>query len=146
MRKRVFGRHLSRGRKARGALFRSQIRALINSGKIETTRAKAKSIQGQMEKLVSLAKKNNISARRNVSGQLGNDRETVERLFLKVVPAFKERNSGFTRIIPLPRRGGDAAEMARIEWTEKISLSEESKSKKAAAKDATKEKTRKKKS
>ncbi len=120
MRKRVFGRHLSRGRKARTALFRSLIRALVINGKIETTDAKAKAIQAEIEKLVSLVKKGTISIKRNVLSELGNDRKTVEKLFLKIGPAFKGRNSGFTRIIPLPRRTGDAAEMARIEWTEQI--------------------------
>lgn len=138
MRKRVFGRHLSRGRKARTALFRSQIRALVLSGKIETTKAKAKAIQGQIEKLISLAKKSSVSIRRNVLSELGNDRKTVQKLFFKIAPAFAGRNSGFTRIIPLPKRAGDAAEMARIEWTEKI----EGKKGKSQSKSKTKQKTK----
>jgi len=119
MRKKVFGRKLSRSRKARRALIKSLIKALIVSGGISTTKAKAKTIQGQIDKLVTLAKKNDLSSRRKVLSFLGNDRELTDRLFLKIVPSFKDRKSGFTRLILLPRRKGDNAEMVRLEWTDK---------------------------
>ena len=119
MRKKVFGRKLSRGRKARIALIRSLVKALIVSGKITTTKAKAKFIQGQAEKLVTLAKKGNLSARRNVLSFLGNDRKTTDFFFMKMVPVFKDRKSGFTRLTLLPRRRGDNAEMTTLEWVEK---------------------------
>ena len=119
MRKKVFGRRLSRSRKGRTALIRSLIKALIVNGKITTTKAKVKSIQGQAEKLVTIAKKNNLSSRRRVLAFLGNDRKTTDHFFLKLVPVFKDRNSGFSRLILLPRRKGDNAEMATIEWIDK---------------------------
>lgn len=122
MRKMIFGKQLSRGRKSREALFTSLIKALIINGKINTTKAKAKAVQNRVDKLVSKVKEGSISARRKVSGDLGNDRKVVEYLFTKVGPAFKERKGGYTRIILLARRQGDAAEMARIEWTEKIEI------------------------
>jgi len=137
MRKMVFGRQLSRGRKSRTALFRSLIRALAISGKIVTTRAKAKAIIPQIDKLITAAKKNSISSRRKALSKLGNDRKTVDLLFLKIAPAFKERTSGFTRIILLPRRTGDMAEMVRLEWVEKIETEE--KPKKEAKKKTGKE-------
>jgi large subunit ribosomal protein L17 len=119
MRKIVFGRKLSRSRKSRIALFRSLIKALITNGKITTTKAKAKAIQGQADKIITLAKKSDLSARRRALAFLGNDRKVTDFLFTKLAPVFKERQSGFTRITLLPRRKGDNAEMAILEWVEK---------------------------
>ena len=130
MRKMVFGRKLSRGRKAREALFRSLIKALIISGKITTTKAKIKAIQGEIDKLITLSKKGTLSAEKRVSAILGNNRVLAQTLSGKIVKAFGTRTSGFTRMTLLSRRKGDAAEMARLEWVEKISLEE----KKPAAK------------
>lgn len=127
MRKMVFGRHLSRSRKGRIALFRSLIRALTISGKIVTTRAKAKAIIPQIDKIVTAAKKNSLSARRRVLASLGNDRGTTDLIFLKVVPAFSNRTSGFTRIILLPARSGDKAQMVRLEWSDVIETKEKPK-------------------
>jgi len=124
MRKMVFGRKLSRGRKAREALFRSLIKALIISGKINTTKAKAKAIQADIDKLITLAKKGTLSAERRVSAILGNNRALAQIVTQKISKAFASRTSGFTKITLLSRRKGDAAEMARIEWVEKISLEE----------------------
>ncbi len=123
MRKLVFGRKLSRGQKSRRALFRSLIKALVFHGKITTTKAKAKAIQGNVDKIVSQAIKGGLSAQRRILSQLANDRDSLEILFNKIGPSFKGRTSGFTRIITLPRRKGDNAEMARIEWVEKIDIS-----------------------
>lgn len=120
MRKMVFGRKLSRGRKSREALFRSLIKALIIYGKIETTKAKAKAIQGDIDKVVMLAKAGSLASGRRVSAFLGNDRKLTEILFGKIAKTFSARPSGFTRMTLLPSRKGDAAEMARLEWTEPI--------------------------
>lgn len=120
MRKRIFGKKLSRGRGARRALFRALARAMIISGKIKTPKAKAKFIQGQLDKLINSAKKDSVFTRRKVLAELGNDRETADLLFKKIVPVLRERTGGFTRIITLPKRKGDAADMARIEWVEEV--------------------------
>ena len=122
MNKHVFGRKLSRSRPAREALFSSLIRALILSGKMETTRAKAKAVQGEVEKMVTLAKKGSLSGRRKVLAKLDNDRKVCDLLFQKVAPAFISRSSGFTRIVHLSVRRGDAAQMVRMEWTEKVDM------------------------
>lgn len=121
MNKKVFGRKLSRSRPAREALFSSLSRGLILSGKIVTTRAKAKAIQNEVEKLVTLAKKGSVSARRAVVSRLDNDRQAGDLLSKKVVPTFT-RVSGFTRIVSLPSRRGDNAQMVRIEWTDKVDM------------------------
>lgn len=120
MNKRVFGRKLSRSRPAREALFASLAQSLITNGSIVTTRAKAKAVQGSVEKMVTQAKSGTIAARRKVMSNLDNKRNAADILFQKVVKAFTVKNSGFTRIISLPPRVGDNAQMARMEWTEKV--------------------------
>ena len=77
MKKRVYGRKLSRERDTRRALFRTLIRALVKYDKIVTTKAKAKAIQGDIDKLVNLAKKDSIQARRRLFASLGNDKVTA---------------------------------------------------------------------
>lgn len=122
MRKLVFGRKLSRGQKSRRALFRSLIRALVFYGKITTTKAKAKAIQGNVDKIISQTITGGLSAQRRILSELANDRDTLKILFDKIGPSFKGRTSGFTRIIMLPPRLGDNAEMARIEWTTPVQV------------------------
>ncbi len=135
MNKKVFGRKLSRSRPAREALFASLAQALIKNGKIETTRAKAKAVVPNVEKMVTLAKKASISSRRKALSMLDNSREAVELLFSVVVKAFSDKSSGFTRTISLPRRSGDNAQMVRLEWTEKVEYKKAEKQEKPAKKD-----------
>jgi len=127
MNKRVFGRKLSRSRPAREALFASLAQSLIINGKIVTTRAKAKAVQSSIEKMVTSAKSGTIAARRKVMSNLDNARGATDFLFQKVAKAFPMKNSGFTRIISLPRRLGDNAQMVRMEWTEKVEFEAEKK-------------------
>ncbi len=134
MKKRVFGRQLSRERDTRRALFRSLIRALVEHGKINTTKAKAKAIQADIDKLVNLAKKDSISAKRRIFAILGNDKETTKKILKEVVPSFSDRSGGYTRIVPLPARRGDAAQIVRFEWVKEIEVKKTK---------ATKEKTTK---
>lgn len=119
MRKKVFGRKLSRGGGARKALFRSLIKALIFRGKIETTKAKAKAIQPDVDKLITLIKKETIASTKRAVAILGNDEETIGILIKKYLPNLKVRTSGFTRIISLPRRKGDLAEIVTMEMVDK---------------------------
>jgi large subunit ribosomal protein L17 len=141
MNKKVFGRKLSRSRPAREALFVSLTRAMVLNGKIITTHAKAKAVQGNFDKFVTLAKKGDVTARRRALSKLDNSRDVVDLLFKKIAPAFSGRSSGYTRLVSLPRRKGDNARMMRIEWTEKIEMKEEKK-----AKEPKKEKVKKEKS
>ncbi|PIP57674.1 50S ribosomal protein L17 [Candidatus Woesebacteria bacterium CG22_combo_CG10-13_8_21_14_all_39_10] len=120
MRKMVFGKKLSRGKKGREALLRSLIRAVIVSGKVVTTKAKAKAIIGQVDKIITLAKKGTLDSRRRVLAFLGNDRGTADRVVNSLAPSFSQRNSGYTKIILLPPRKGDGAQMARLEWTDGV--------------------------
>lgn len=118
MRKKVFGRKFSRNRKSRKALFRSLMRSLLEHGKIVTTEKKAKAIQKDIDKLVKLAKINSLASVRKINSILGNDREALTNLKLKVGSSFKNRTSGFTKTVILPKRRGDSARMMRLEWSE----------------------------
>jgi len=119
MKKKVFGMKLSRGRSARMALRRTLIRALVLNGKITTTKSKVKFVQRDIEKLVSDSIKADLSKRRKVYAFLANDRNISNRLF-EIANGFSSRSSGFTKMTLLPRRRGDNAELARLEWTETV--------------------------
>jgi len=115
MKKRVFGRYLSRGEGARRALYVSLARALVERGKIETSKAKAKAVVPAIEKLVTQGLKGNWS---KILSFFRNDRKITHELFI-LVRQFK-RKSGFTRLTNLPRRAGDQAAMVRIEWVDQV--------------------------
>lgn len=127
MNKKVFGKKLSRGRPAREALFASLIRAFVLSGKIETTKAKAKAIQRDLEKIVSLARKGTLSSRRQILANLDNAKDATEAIFVKVSRSFSKRSSGFTKIVNIGSRKGDNSPMVRIEWTENENVSTKAK-------------------
>ena len=125
MKKKVFGRKLSRNRNARKALFRSLFKALVINSAIVTTKAKAKAIQGDVDKLVNLAKDGSVAKKRQLYARLANDRETTNRLYEIVEKNFEERAGGYTRIVNLPTRRGDRALMVRFEWVEEVVTKEE---------------------
>jgi len=138
MNKKIFGRKLSRSRPAREALFATLARSIILNGKMDTTRAKAKAVQPDLEKYVTVAKKGELAGKRRIMASLDNQRDALDALYTKVVPSFTTKTSGYTRIVSLPRRKGDNAQMVRIEWTEK--MIEVKKVEKAAKKHISKEK------
>lgn len=122
MKKKVLGQKLSRGQGARTALYRSLVRAFVKEGKMTTTKAKAQFLTERLSMLVNKAKNDSLATRRDLMSFLGNDKETVDMLVGKVAKTFEKRTGGFVRIINLPRRTGDNAEIARIEWVEEIDL------------------------
>ncbi len=116
MRKKIFGKQLGRNRNSRKALFRSLIRALVLNGKIKTTKTKAKAIDKEIAKIMNLMAKESLASRRQVIARLGNDKETVKKLFSDYLPLAKNRKSGFVRKTNLLPRKGDNAPMVLIEW------------------------------
>jgi large subunit ribosomal protein L17 len=130
VKKRVFGRHFSRGEGARRALFRSLISALVLNGKIETTKARAKAIVPEVDRLIAIAKKDSIQARRTLSAFFSGDRKLVFEITRNIAPSLKGFLGGVTRAIPLAPRKGDAAEMVRLEWAAQIVKKEEPKKEK----------------
>lgn len=125
MKKKVFGRKLSRERSSRELLFVSLVENLVLNNKIVTTKAKAKSIQGMIDGLVVLAKKQTLASKRNILKKLKGKKEISTILWRDVANAFQDRVSGFTRIISLPQRKGDMAEMVRLEWVNNIVKTEQ---------------------
>jgi large subunit ribosomal protein L17 len=117
MRKKVFGRKLSRNTNTRKALFRSLVAAMVLHGAIITTKAKAKFLQSELEKLITLSKDRSIAGRRRLSAALANDRKAAEGLYNLAQKVFLDTKGGYTRIINLPRRRGDFAEMVKMEWS-----------------------------
>ncbi|MGC8873257.1 MAG: 50S ribosomal protein L17 [Chloroflexia bacterium] len=114
MRHRKAGRKLNRNTAQRRALFRNLMAALLWHGKIVTTEAKAKAIQPHVERLITLAKEDTPHRRRLAMAKLPSER-VVEKHFAEHGPAFRERNGGYTRIVRLGPRQGDAAEMVLME-------------------------------
>ena len=95
-------RTLSRTRRGRTALLRGLAVSLIRDGQIKTTAAKAKELQPRIERLVTLAKKDTVAARRLVTSRLGEPTEaTTKKLFSESAPRYAERNGGYTRIVKL---------------------------------------------
>lgn len=125
MRKKILGRKLSRDRGSRAALFRALVRSMALGGSIVTTRAKAKAVQPDVEKLITLVAKGDLASKRSVLARLANDRKTLELLAMRYLSFKDTRKSGFTRIISMPPRKGDNAPMARLEWTENVQVKEE---------------------
>ena|SRR5581483_5254842 len=117
MKKKVYGRKFSRNTNSRKAMFRSLVKALVESGKIETTKAKAKAVQPDVDKLFKLVAKDDLASRRLALSRLANDKGTLEKL-MALKPMTEKRKSGFTRIVNLPNRKGDNAEVARLEFVQ----------------------------
>lgn len=131
MRHRVAGKKLNRSSGHRRALFRNLISALIYHERIETTEAKAEAIRGQAEKLITLAKRGlaandpayGVHARRLAAARLnrwvvtpdGERVDLVKKLFDEIAPRYRNRPGGYTRIVKLGPRKGDAAPMVVLE-------------------------------
>ncbi|MCE2455523.1 MAG: 50S ribosomal protein L17 [Gemmatimonadetes bacterium] len=114
MRHRKKGRQLSRTASHRKATLRNLATALFRHGRIRTTTAKAKELRGYAERLITLARRGDLHSRRLVARKI-QDRDVAGRLFDEIAPRYLERPGGYTRIIKLGHRKGDAAEMSIIE-------------------------------
>jgi len=107
------------GRKAehRKALLTNQVCSLIEHQRIRTTLAKAKAVRPLAEKMVTLGKKASIHARRTAFAVL-RQKDAVKKLFDEIAPRTADRNGGYTRIVKLGQRKGDAAPIAYLEWVD----------------------------
>src|SRR6476619_5688511 len=108
------GRKLRRTTPHRLAMFSNQLDSLMNHERIQTTLSKAKELRPLAEKLITRAKKDDVAARRRVSRWIP-DRTLVKRVFETIAPRFVDRPGGYTRILRLGARKGDAAEAAILE-------------------------------
>ena len=114
MRQRDKGRQRSRTARHKKALMNNMAASLFAHGAITTTTAKAKELRPFAERLITLARRGDLHARRLVERRI-KDREILGRLFSEIGPRFAGRPGGYTRILKLGHRVGDGAETARIE-------------------------------
>lgn len=108
-------RKFGRTKNQRNALMRHLAESLVRYEKIETTEAKAKELKSFIEKLVTRARKGDLAAHRILTARLGS-KTLAKKLIDDIAPKYKERAGGYTRVVKLPKRSGDAAKMAVIEF------------------------------
>jgi large subunit ribosomal protein L17 len=106
---------LSRDTAHRKALFMNLSRQVIDHERIKTTEAKAKAVKPEVEKLITLAKRGDLHARRQALAALGQDKFIVYKLFEEVAPRYADREGGYTRILKLGPRKSDSTEMVYLE-------------------------------
>ena len=106
---------LSRDAAHRKSLLKNLSRDLIEHERIKTSQAKAKAVKPEVEKLITLAKRGDLHARRQALSALGQDRFVVHKLFEEVAPRYAERPGGYTRIVKLGPRRSDSTEMVLLE-------------------------------
>ena len=114
MRHRRVGKKLGRDSAHRKALYSNLAGALIEHGRIKTTVAKAKAVKPFAEQMITLGKRGDLHARRLALAEL-RSQDVVHQLFAEVAPRFADRPGGYTRIVKLGPRLGDAAEMVYLE-------------------------------
>jgi large subunit ribosomal protein L17 len=100
-------------------MYRNLVTDVLRYGKIKTTEPKAKEIRAMVEHMVTLGKRGNLHARRQAIAFL-TDEDVVHRLFADIAPRFSARSGGYTRIVKLGPRQGDAAPMAQIELLSEV--------------------------
>jgi len=142
MRHRIKGRKLGRSTSHRAATLRSLATALIKHKKITTTVAKAKQTRLFVEPLITKAKNGSVHSRRLIARHI-HDKDVLKELFSEIIPKIGDRPGGYTRVIKLGNRVGDAAEMAIIELVDfsEISAQKPKKAKKQVAEKDNVEKT-----
>ena len=122
-------RHLKRTAKLgrtgehRNAMLANLVCSLIKHKRVTTTLAKAKAARSVAEKLVTLGKKDTVHARRLVAARLHQE-DATKILFSEIAPAQKDRNGGYTRIVKMHQRQGDASQLAILEWVDMPIVSE----------------------
>lgn len=117
MRHNAKGRQLSRTSTHKRALLNNMATSLFEHGRIVTTEAKAKELRPFAERLITLARRGDLHARRQAARKL-KDPAVLQRLFGEIGPKFAARPGGYTRILKLGHRKGDGADTARIELVE----------------------------
>lgn len=142
MRHRVKGRKLKRTASHRRATLRSLATAVLKHKRIKTTLAKAKEARSYVERLITKARKNDLHSKRLVMSEI-HDKEVVKELFAEIVPKIGDRPGGYTRVVKLGTRAGDAAQMAILElvdYNEVANIKAEQQKEKREQKAAQKEK------
>ena len=108
------GRKLGRTSEHRNAMLRGMVTLLLENGQIETTLARAKEVRSVAEKMITIGKNNDLHSKRQVLAYVTKE-DVAKKLFDEISPKYADRNGGYTRIIKVGPRRGDAAEMAIIQ-------------------------------
>ena len=108
------GRQFKRSESQRKALLKHLAEAIILHERITTTTAKAKELSSYIEKLVTAAKKQNLSSAKLIHSKLAD--QAAKKLIREIAKKYAQRNGGYTRVVKLGKRKGDAAEMSTIEF------------------------------
>ena len=137
MRHQVKVKKLSRPKPHREAMMANMATSLFNSRMIQTTEAKAKELRRLVDRLISTAKTDTLAARRQVARTV-RDKKVLQKLFNEIIPQFKDRPSGFTRVIKVGFRRGDNAMMSVVELLTKKPKIEKEKGKGKKGKTSTK--------
>jgi large subunit ribosomal protein L17 len=106
---------LSRDAAHRRSMMRTMSKQLIEHERIRTTQPKAKALKPEFEKLITLAKRGDLHARRQALSELNQDKFIVHKLFEEIAPRYAQRDGGYTRIVKLGPRRSDSAEMVFLE-------------------------------
>ena len=114
MRHRKAGRRFDMPTSQRMSMFRNLTTAVLREGHVETTEARAKETRRFVDRMITLGKRGTLHARRQALAFLY-DRDVVQQVFDDLAPEYAERPGGYTRVIKLGRRKGDASKMARLE-------------------------------
>jgi len=107
-------RKLGRPTNHRMMMLRAMVTFLLENGKIETTVTRAKEVRSLAEKMITLAKQNNLAAKKQAMTFITKE-DVVKKLFDQIAPKYETRNGGYTRVLKTGPRRGDGAEMAIIE-------------------------------
>jgi large subunit ribosomal protein L17 len=112
---RIAGRRLGRASDHRLAMLSNLAVAVLRYERVKTTEAKAKEVRGVVDGMITLAKRGDLHARRQLVSRMPHEPLIVEKLMGEIATKYAERPSGFTRIVKLGQRAGDAASMVQIE-------------------------------
>jgi large subunit ribosomal protein L17 len=112
---RIDGRKLGRKTGARKALYGSLIVAVLRYEQIRTTEARAKEVRGMVERMITLAKDGSLTARRRIIAELPDEPLVIDKLMNEIAPKYGDRSSGYTRLVRIGTRAGDAAPIVQLE-------------------------------
>jgi large subunit ribosomal protein L17 len=118
MRHQKAGRKLNRNSAHRKALFRNMVTSLLDHERIHTTDAKAKELRGLADRMITLGKRGDLHARRQALSVI-RDKEVAAKLFGELADRYRDRPGGYTRVIKLGNRAGDAAPQSMIELVDR---------------------------
>jgi large subunit ribosomal protein L17 len=112
---RIGGRKLGRKSAPRQALYRNLVVSVFRYEQIRTTEAKAKEVRGQVERMITLAKEGSLASRRRIISELPDEPLVIDKLMNEIAPKYGDRTSGYTRLVKIGPRAGDAAPMVQLE-------------------------------